>query len=68
MDQDDIKVTVKGFDLDNNGERIMTVTMTNDTPSEIEAYGLDMIADGRFVIGQGALLSRPVRLYRKSTH
>ena len=56
MDQDDIKVTVKGFDLDNNGERIMTVTMTNDTPSEIEAYGLDMIADGRFVIGQGSIV------------
>ena len=56
MDQDGIKVTVKGFDLDEYGERNMTVTMTNDTPSEIEAYGIEMIADGRFVIGQGSIV------------
>lgn len=57
MDQDGIKVTVKGFDLDEYGERNMTVTMTNDTPSEIEAYGIEMIADGRFVIGQGSIVA-----------
>ena len=56
MDQDGIKVTVKGFDLDEYGERNMTVTMTNDTPTEIEAYGIEMIADGRFVIGQGSIV------------
>lgn len=56
MDQDGIKVTVKGFDLGEYGERSMTVTMTNDTQSEIEAYGIDMIADGRFVIGQGSIV------------
>lgn len=56
MDQDGIKVTVKGFDLDEYDERIMTVTMTNDTPSEIEAYGIEMIADGRFVLGQGSIV------------
>lgn len=56
MDQDGIKVTVKGFDLDEYGERNMTVTMTNDTPSEIETYGIEMIADGRFVIGQGSIV------------
>lgn len=57
MDQDGIKVTVKGFDLDEYDERNMTVTMTNDTPSEIEAYGIEMIADGRFVIGQGSIVA-----------
>ena len=56
MDQDGIKVTVKGFDLDEYDERIITVTMTNDTPSEIEAYGIEMIADGRFVLGQGSIV------------
>ena len=56
MDQDGIKVTVKGFDLDEYGERNMTVTMTNDTPTESEAYGIEMIADGRFVIGQGSIV------------
>ena len=53
MDQDGVKVTVEGFTVNEYDERVLNVTVTNNTSSEVETSGITLIADGNLIMTRG---------------